>query len=500
MAKTNTITPDMSVDAFAAVRNWRDNVGKNQGQENYDPHDPSTFVNPYEGIKPSFTPEQLQQHIDSGKFQYDAQWKQFDLWYNSESEKVKRLLAAGLNPDLVGLDSASESSSQPTPLSQAGDLAAKQQELDINRSQMISNTVLGIASTIISACSSIFNIALGIAATSASVAAATAQAAKLKAEKTKIEQDISNITMSLDVASEGMALASALNDMSKGYKDGMTPAQISSLISYDGVFHEDPNINRSIARHKKNMSGNIKYANDFLEQKNTASVNNVKDGILSDYYIPGDEARASLRPLFSTAVDLFVTDSIFQRDFAKFKTAVVNGADEETLYKMINESWKNQLKFDRGIAPHIANKAGSVGTSWHSDFYYQLNQLDLNRGLYGLQTGTMTANNFEKQLSNERQELQLYSDQLVMRAKAQAMISRLQKGYFQELDHVLKKSKNGTINIIDSAGLMMFNSVYQNTYNAVRSFEENTGAQQSVLDGGLGSAALMLGEKFLKIK
>lgn len=54
----------------------------------------------------------LSNDIQLKKAQFDAQLAliNWQTWYNSEGEKVKRMRAAGLNPDLIGLDSASTAS------------------------------------------------------------------------------------------------------------------------------------------------------------------------------------------------------------------------------------------------------------------------------------------------------------------------------------------------------------------------------------------------------
>lgn len=69
----------------------------------------------------------------SQMYQADIAKYLFELQYNSESSKVQRMRAAGLNPDLVGLDSASEASgnsfAQPVNESQMNDPAQELQQV-----------------------------------------------------------------------------------------------------------------------------------------------------------------------------------------------------------------------------------------------------------------------------------------------------------------------------------------------------------------------------------
>lgn len=513
MAKHNqdesipTITPGVSLnphrpsnDAIGSMYDqfWQNiSSGNLTGNPNFDPHDPTTFDDPYQNIQSYYTPEQLNAHINQGIFNNNQQWKQFDLWYNSETQKIKRLLSAGLNPDLIGLDSASTNSSSPIESSGAGSLAVQESQLALQRYQAINQTMLGVAGTIVSAVGSLFNFALGAASTAASVAVNVANAHKINQETANLKTQNTNLVASLDIATESMAVASAMNDINNGYVKGMSAEQIAKLIKFDGKYHENPTISNSIASHKKRFFGNIDFANRYLSEHNDVSTNNIKSSILDDYYIPGSSAHATLRPLLSTAVDLFTTDTIFQRDFLKFKSAIVNGADEQTIVKLYNQSWKNQLDYSLGISRHIPKQVKSTAAKWDSDYYSSLNTLDYNKSYYARGTSDLVSLNAHASALNDNAELDYQSNEIIMRVRAQTMLARLQAGQYQVMDSILKKSADGSINILDAATVMYYNSLYKNTYNSIRSFETSTGASESVTDGGIGAAAMALGTKLL---
>lgn len=442
----------------------------------YDPHNPDTFVNPYEGINPEWTPEQLQQHIDSGKQQLDHQWKMYDLWYNSETEKVKRLLAAGLNPDLLGLETASETSSQPTPLSDAGDLSIQSEQLEIQRDQMLVDTLSQVGGLLSSAGQGLYSLALEQAQIASSVLVGHSTARLQDAQTKSTLVGVSNLQSSLDTMSYEFAHKSAMQDMSIGYKDGMSPNEIAALIKFDGMYHSDKTISDSIARHKRAMVGNIAYANEFLKSRSDSSKSNIEDMALSDYYIPSDSVRKTLKPLMSTAFDMYLTDMYFKTNFNRFQNQILSGVSVDKIYNTINQEFA--LRYDNAFYEQkiVPNRFSALGAQYDAD-------RELNKDKFGYYS-TRNYYSAGSQLGitsididdNLAVSANVEARKQMMALQASVFLEQLQNGYLCSMQDYAGKLKNGSFSIIDASNVAYWNAVYNDINNSVSNFLNPNGS------------------------
>lgn len=453
--RIDTISGETYKSQQSVANNWSD-IGP-QTPENYDPHDPTTFINPYSGIHPFYTPEQLQTHIEAGKEQLNQQWKILELWYNSEEQKYKRLRSVGINPQLTGLGDASETNASATPStpSEVGSIAAQSVQNSIQRRQQVGQFLLSAASLVINTVSSLINVGLGIATTAATVTAQTALAAKYKAEEDAIKtaQNAQLLQSDLDLEERSYELAkkSAFNDITQGRKPNMTPQQLSQLIKFDGTYSSNSRINQAIRRHKKDLVGNLELVSDYNDSLADSQRTNAVAGFFAPYNVTYSSVADKMQPFAYYAYNFRLSELKLQNRINIAKKAYVDGINPELCAKMINAQSYRQMAENGYFTKYFKSANGSLaGDLLNSQNQFNKDYYDNADGSVAGQLFTQNAENdffvaFNSQefLSNELINRAIQSE---MQVNHSTFMYNLQNIHIKTLEESMNDIRKGKFN------------------------------------------------------
>lgn len=368
--------------------------------------------------------------------EWDTQMQlyQFELWYNSEVEKVKRLQQVGINPDLAGLGDASTVSGAPQSVGVAGSssmdaVSVSQQreltnrQLELQKNQMIIQTVLnGITSTM-----SLFSSMSGMYTQ-------YLQQGLLREQITGAKASVESQTLDNFGKIRSTAASILLDNLGANIDADGNIAENALPAAYKQAYSSitgNTSLDKSIRREITAMSKNPKILQEFYRanREALADKSELAKGLASPYYGETlDKMVESYRPLLQLMTDADMSRMKFEKAMNDYSRKMYDA-----------------------LSPELKAAAGN-----YQDFYNMIYYSALDGNLIAESESTQAISNIAQSLYNTSYYNQLDAGLMASAQQAAAEYKASQDTYNQGLIEWKQKELDDINYHVNSGNPAMF--------------------------------------------